>query len=93
MDDKKILFREKPTGIFVLLLKAKLSGREIIVMDLQRELNLTYSHALKLVSIYNDNGLVSVEKIGRKKVINLTKNGEFIAETINKILLKVTSSH
>ncbi len=52
---------------------------------LAKEVDCTYSHAVKILQNLERLGLVSVEKKGRIKLIVLTKKGTEIAENIENI--------
>ena len=52
---------------------------------LAKEVDCTYSHAVKILQTLEHLGLVSFEKKGRIKLIKLTKKGFEIAENIDAI--------
>ncbi len=52
---------------------------------LAKEVDCTYSHAVKILQILEELGLVGFEKKGRIKIIKLTKRGLQIAENIEAI--------
>lgn len=52
---------------------------------LAKEVDCTYSHAVKILQEMEKAKLVDFEKQGRIKVINLTENGNKIAEYIERI--------
>ena len=52
---------------------------------LAKEVDCTYSHAVKILQILEELGLVIFEKKGRIKIIKLTKRGMQIAEHIESI--------
>jgi len=53
--------------------------------QLAKEVDCTYSHAVKILQTLEEMGLVDFEKKGRIKIINLTKKGEAVAEHIGDI--------
>jgi predicted transcriptional regulator len=78
----EVFFRKKPSMILVALrnnTKAKYGS------VLAKEVDCTYSHAVKILQEMEKNKLVSFEKIGRIKTIKLTDNGERIADHIERI--------
>ncbi|MBT6995583.1 winged helix DNA-binding protein [Candidatus Woesearchaeota archaeon] len=78
----EVFFRRKPSMILVALrnnTKAKYGS------VLAKEVDCTYSHAVKILQEMEKNKLVSFEKIGRIKTIKLTENGERIADHIERI--------
>ena len=52
---------------------------------LAKEVDCTYSHAVKILQEMQDSKLVDFEKQGRIKTIRLTDNGHKVAEHIEKI--------
>ena len=52
---------------------------------LAKEVDCTYSHAVKILQEMERARLVNFEKQGRIKLIRLTENGNKIAESIEKI--------
>jgi len=52
---------------------------------LAKEIDCTYSHAVKILQSLERLGLVVFEKQGRIKLIKLTKKGHEIAENIENI--------
>lgn len=52
---------------------------------LAKEIDCTYSHAVKILQTLEEMKLVTFEKKGRIKLIKLTKKGKEIAENIENI--------
>jgi len=52
---------------------------------LAKEIDCTYSHAVKILQTLKELGLVVFEKKGRVKVIQLTKKGKEVADAIDDI--------
>lgn len=77
-----IFFREKPAMMLVTLLN---STNELYASALAKIVDCTYSHVVKILQEMNKANLVSFEKQGRLKVLNLTKKGEEVAKHIDKI--------
>ncbi len=84
--DKKnifeVFFRRKPAMILVALRKG---GKNRYGSVLAKEVDCTYSHAVKILQEMEKASLVNFEKQGRIKTIKLTDNGNVIAEHIEKI--------
>lgn len=78
----EVFFRRKPAMILVAL---KNSNKNRYGSVLAKEVDCTYSHAVKILQEMEKANLVSFEKQGRIKVIKLTDNGEKIADNIGKI--------
>jgi len=78
----EVFFRRKPAMILVALRKG---GRNRYGSVLAKEVDCTYSHAVKILQEMEKAKLVDFEKQGRIKTIKLTENGNKIAEHIEKI--------
>ena len=78
----EVFFRRKPAMILVALRRG---GRNRYGSVLAKEVDCTYSHAVKILQEMERAKLVQFEKIGRIKTIKLTDNGNKIAENIEKI--------
>lgn len=75
-------FRKKPALILIALKK---SARARYGSLLAKEVDCTYSHAVKILQSLEKFGLVAFEKKGRIKLIKLTNKGQDVAESIQKI--------
>lgn len=78
----EVFFRRKPAMILVALRK---NNRNRYGSVLAKEVDCTYSHAVKILQEMEKAKLVDFEKQGRIKTIKLTENGDKIAEHIEKI--------
>lgn len=78
----EVFFRRKPAMILVALRKG---GRNRYGSILAKEVDCTYSHAVKILQEMEKAKLVDFEKQGRIKTIKLTENGNRVAEHIEKI--------
>lgn len=81
-DNFDIFFRRKPALMLVAL---KRMSRARYGSILAKEIDCTYSHAVKILQGLEKLGLVVFEKQGRIKLIKLTKKGHEIAENIENI--------
>jgi len=81
-DNFDIFFRRKPALMLVALKKVSKARYGSV---LAKEVDCTYSHAVKILQTLEHLGLVSFEKKGRIKLIKLTKKGFEIAENIDSI--------
>lgn len=81
-DDFDIFFRRKPALMLVALKKI---ARARYGSILAKEVDCTYSHAVKILQSLEKLGLVIFEKKGRIKLIKLTKKGQEIADNIENI--------
>jgi len=83
-DNFDIFFRRKPA---MMLVSLKKNTRLRYGSVLAKEVDCTYSHAVKILQILEELGLVEFDKKGRIKLIKLTKKGQEAAEAIEKIQL------
>lgn len=81
-DNFDIFFRRKPALMLVALKKLSKARYGSI---LAKEVDCTYSHAVKILQTLEKLNLVTFEKKGRIKLIKLTKKGHDIAENIDAI--------
>ncbi len=81
-DNLDVFFRRKPAMMLVALRK---NTRMRYGSILAKEVDCTYSHAVKILQTLEDLELVSFEKKGRVKIIKLTKKGRDVAEAIENI--------
>lgn len=81
-DTFDIFFRRKPA---LMLIALKRMTRARYGSILAKEVDCTYSHAVKILQTLEKLGLVVFEKKGRTKLIKLTKRGQEIAENIENV--------
>ena len=81
-DNFDLFFRRKPA---MMLLALKKMNKAKYGSILAKEVDCTYSHAVKILQIIEELGLVVFEKKGRIKIIKLTKKGLDIADHIESI--------
>jgi len=81
---ERFFLRTKPSLMLVLLRK----GPKYATL-LSKEADVTYSHAVKLLDLFNDLGLVEFEKKGRIKMVKLTDLGEEVAKTLDSLIAKL----
>ncbi|KHO50585.1 MAG: MarR family transcriptional regulator [archaeon GW2011_AR13] len=77
-----VFFRRKPAMILVALKK---NTRMRYGSVLAKEVDCTYSHAVKILQTLEELKLVEFKKKGRIKVIKLTKKGNDVADAIENI--------
>lgn len=78
----EVFFRKKPAMMLVALRNSIKSKYGSV---LAKEVDCTYSHAVKILQEMQNARLVNFEKTGRIKSIKLTENGTKVAEHIEKI--------
>ena len=81
-DNFDIFFRRKPA---LMLVSLKKNTRMRYGSILAKEVDCTYSHAVKILQTLEELKLVDFEKRGRIKVIKLTKKGTDVADAIENI--------
>ena len=81
-DNFDLFFRRKPALMLVALKK---NTRMRYGSVLAKEIDCTYSHAVKILQTLEELKLVDFEKRGRIKVIKLTKKGQDVADAIENI--------
>jgi DNA-binding MarR family transcriptional regulator len=77
-----LFFRRKPAMMLIALGKV---SRAKYGSQLAKEVDCTYSHAVKILQTLEELGLVSFEKKGRVKIIKLTKKGQEVSDHIAAI--------
>lgn len=78
----EVFFRRKPAMILVAL---RNSSKNRYGSVLAKEVDCTYSHAVKILQEMEKNKLVMFQKKGRIKTIKLTETGENVADHIDRI--------
>ncbi|MDY6771134.1 MAG: winged helix DNA-binding protein [Candidatus Nanohaloarchaea archaeon] len=73
----------KPARILVGIKRGRESKYASI---LSKEADCTYSHTVKILNTFQDNGLVEFEKEGRKKLVELTDDGYKLARKMEGII-------
>jgi len=81
-DNFDIFFRRKPALMLIALKKV---SRARYGSVLAKEVDCTYSHAVKILQTLEKLSLVTFEKQGRIKLIKLTKKGQEVAGNIENI--------
>lgn len=81
-DNFDVFFRRKPALMLVAL---KRLSRARYGSILAKEVDCTYSHAVKILQTLEKLSLVSFERKGRIKLIKLTKKGTEVALNIENI--------
>ncbi len=81
-DNFELFFRRKPAMMLIALRRVTKARYGSI---LAKEVDCTYSHAVKILQVLEKIGLVVFEKRGRIKIIKLTKKGQEVAAHIEAI--------
>jgi len=81
----RLFLRLKPVKMLVMLR----NGPKYATV-LSKNIDVTYSHTVKLLDLFNDLGLVEFEKKGRIKMVKLTRVGEEVAKALDNALVKIS---
>ncbi len=81
-DNFDLFFRRKPA---LMMLALKNSSKAKYGSVLAKEIDCTYSHAVKILQTLEKLDLVSFDKKGRIKLIKMTKKGQEVANDIENI--------
>jgi predicted transcriptional regulator len=81
-DNFDIFFRRKPA---LMLVSLKKNTRMRYGSILAKEVDCTYSHAVKILQTLEHLSLVEFDKKGRIKLIKLTDKGKEVADAIESI--------
>lgn len=81
-DNFDLFFRRKPA---LMLVSLKKNSRMRYGSVLAKEVDCTYSHAVKILQTLEDLKLVEFDKKGRIKLIKLTTKGRQVADAIENI--------
>lgn len=82
-DAEDIFLHKKPARIMVHLNNP---ARDNYTSQIAREIDCTYSHAVRITHKLEETGLVKTREEGRKKILELTNTGEEIAELLSELL-------
>jgi len=81
----RLFLRPKPVKLLVSL---KTGPKYATILS--KEVDLTYSHTVKLLDQFKNFGLVDFEKRGRIKIVKLTDVGEDLAKSMETSLIKLS---
>lgn len=84
-ENKKIFdvfFREKPA---MMLVELKNANSQVYASVLAKQIDCTYSHVVKILQEMQKANLINFKKVGRLKLLELTKKGTDIAQNIEGI--------
>ncbi|RLE47461.1 hypothetical protein DRJ25_02320 [Candidatus Woesearchaeota archaeon] len=69
----------------MMLVELRNAKSEVYASSLAKSVDCTYSHVVKILQEMEREGLVNFDKQGRLKLLTLTKKGENVADSIDKI--------
>lgn len=81
-DNFDLFFRRKPA---LMLIALKRVNKAKYGSVLAKEVDCTYSHAVKILQTLEKMGLISFDKQGRIKIIKLTKKGQEVSDHIQAV--------
>lgn len=81
----KLFLRTKPVKMLI-----SLKNGPKYATIISKEVDCTYSHTVKLLSSFEKNNLVSFNKKGRIKIIELTNDGQDLAHAIEGVLMRLS---
>lgn len=87
---KEFFLNEKPVDALVMLEK---SSSESYSAEVSEAIDSTYAHTVKIISEFEDFGLIETEKSGRKKMLKLTSTGKELAELFESLLESFEAGH
>ncbi|WEL19074.1 winged helix DNA-binding protein [Candidatus Nanohalococcus occultus] len=76
---QKLFLKEKPARALVAL---RQSREEMYLRLVSKKIDCTYAHTVKIIAMMKEHGLVKVRKQGRKKILELTEDGERYADCL-----------
>lgn len=74
-----MLLKQKPVEILKQIRKDR---KQSYTSNLAKEVDTTYAHAVKIVGMLEDHNLVTTQKQGRKKILQLTNKGKEVADSL-----------
>lgn len=80
---RELFLKEKPVRALVIIRQHR---DEIYGSIVSQEIDTTYAHTVKIISKLEDRGLVKSERKGRKKILELTDEGERYADVFINLL-------
>jgi len=85
MKMENTILKVKPVEVLIELLNNDLA------IELNRKTLITYAHIIKLLKKFEEKGLISREKRGRTRIINLTTKGLKIVRELKLLRFKLAN--
>ena len=82
-DAEEVFLNTKPARILVQLNNP---SKENYSSQIARDIDCTYSHAVRIIQKLEEIGLIESQEKGRKKILKLTAEGEDIARILSELL-------
>lgn len=86
-DLEKMFLNRKPVDLLIELDK---QDKRNYASALSKDADVTYSHTVKCLQRMEQHGLVEFERKGRKKEVNLTDQGDEMAESLFDLMKTMT---
>lgn len=83
---EEFFLHSKPSQILVQL---NYPGKDHYTSEIAKEVDCTYSHAVRIIKKMESHDLIQTRKEGRKKVVELTEKGQEIVEPLSELLHKL----
>lgn len=87
----ELIFKNCILPIMLRLYQYKLQNKEVYSSRLSKDLDITYSHLVKIVNHLEEDGLVQGEKQGRLRMLSLTDKGTRVAEHVHVLQKALTA--
>lgn len=87
----ELIFNNCILPIMLMLRHYKLINKEVYSSRLSKDLDITYSHLVKLVNYLEADGLVQGDRQGRLRMLSLTDKGIQVAEHIHVLQKALTA--
>ena len=81
-DSKEFFLKEKPVKALMVLDKSQ----ETYCSEVSEKIDSTYAHTIKIISRMEELGLLETKKSGRKKLIQLSEEGEEQANLFKQLM-------
>lgn len=76
---EEMFLNEKPAQV---LIKIRRNRKELNMSDIQKKIDTTYAHTVKVINRLEDKGLLETIEEGRSKTVKLTEEGEQLVKPL-----------
>lgn len=83
---KELFLHGKPAEILVGIKRGR---GEKYASVLSKEVDCTYSHAVKILNKFEERELIKFKREGRRKLIDLTEKGEQLASNMERLVSSI----
>jgi len=78
-----IFLNEKPAKV---LIKIRRTREDLCMSDIQKKIDTTYAHTVKVINNLENRGLLQTEENGRSKTVTLTDHGEELVQPLAEFM-------